>query len=220
MESAPDTVHKKVFDSQHSGATALVTADAQVPMITGTLSTSISLWAARTAASGLVWSSSTIVSILRPRTPSPLLTSSITACIALSMRGPSCPPAPVSGVRMPNLSASTCAVARPGNTAATDAAVAPCNRERRVTFVIGGPLWRHAENTRPMSATEKEPSDFRIDGESLGGAGYAVLAIDQDVGAVGDGERLVGILLDHDDRDAIAINLHNGVEQTLGSHRR
>ena len=44
--------------SQHTGATAVVTAEAQVPMMTGTLSTSISLRAARTAASGLVWSSS------------------------------------------------------------------------------------------------------------------------------------------------------------------
>src|SRR4029079_17111573 len=54
IESAPEQVIRKVFDSQHTGATADVTADAQVPMITGTLSTSISLRAARTAASGLV----------------------------------------------------------------------------------------------------------------------------------------------------------------------
>ena len=59
MLSAPDTVVRKVLLSQHTGATAEVTADAQVPMMTGTLSTSISLRAARTAASGLVWSSST-----------------------------------------------------------------------------------------------------------------------------------------------------------------
>src|SRR4029450_4837199 len=100
MESAPDTVHRKVLDSQQTGATALVTAEAQVPMITGTLLTSISLRAARTAASGLVRPSSPTVSILRPSTPPDLLTSSITACMALSMRGPSAPPAPVSGVRI------------------------------------------------------------------------------------------------------------------------
>ena len=87
-------------------------------MMTGTLSTSISLRAARTAASGLVWSSSTTVSILRPSTPPALLTSSITACIAFSMRGPSAPPAPVSGVRMPNLSGSPWALARIGSAAA------------------------------------------------------------------------------------------------------
>ena len=39
MESAPDTVVRKVLLSQHTGATAVVTADAQVPMMTGTLST-------------------------------------------------------------------------------------------------------------------------------------------------------------------------------------
>ncbi len=54
MVSAPDTVVRKVLLSQHKGATAEVTADAQVPMMTGTLLTSISLRAARTAASGLV----------------------------------------------------------------------------------------------------------------------------------------------------------------------
>jgi len=41
--------------SQHKAATAVVTAEAQVPMMTGTRSTSISLRAAFTAASGLVW---------------------------------------------------------------------------------------------------------------------------------------------------------------------
>ena len=53
-ESAPDTVMMKVLLSQHTGATAAVTAEAQVPMMIGTLLTSISLRAARTAASGLV----------------------------------------------------------------------------------------------------------------------------------------------------------------------
>ena len=33
IESAPDTVQRKVLLSQHSGATAVVTAEAQVPMI-------------------------------------------------------------------------------------------------------------------------------------------------------------------------------------------
>ncbi len=47
-----------VLLSQHSGATAVVTEDAQVPMIALTWSASISLRAARTAASGLVWVSS------------------------------------------------------------------------------------------------------------------------------------------------------------------
>src|SRR5258708_11160530 len=52
IESAPDTVHRNVLLSQHSGATAVVTDEAQVPMMAETLSTSISLLAARTPASG------------------------------------------------------------------------------------------------------------------------------------------------------------------------
>ena len=43
MVSDPDTVVRKVLDSQHSGATAVVTAEAQVPMMAATLSTSTSL---------------------------------------------------------------------------------------------------------------------------------------------------------------------------------
>ena len=102
IESAPDTVVRNVLLSQHTGATAVVTAEAQVPMITGTLSTSTSLCAARTAASGLVSSSSTTSSILRPSTPPAALMSLATACIAFSMRGPSKLPAPVSGVSTPS----------------------------------------------------------------------------------------------------------------------
>ena len=154
MKSAPDTVHRNVFDSQHTGATALVTAEAHVPMMTGTLSTSISLRAARTAASGLVWSSSTTVSILRPRTPPALFTSSITPCMALSMRGPSAPPAPVRGVRMPNLSASPWALARIGSAAPAVMAAAPLSSVRRVVLVMGrSPCGGDAENTIGVCST-------------------------------------------------------------------
>ena len=88
IESAPDTVQRKVLLSQQSGATAVVTDEAQVPMIAETLSTSISLRAARTAASGLVWSSSLTSTMRRPRTPPALLTSSTTAAAALAITGP------------------------------------------------------------------------------------------------------------------------------------
>ncbi len=88
MVSDPDTVVRKVLDSQQSGATAVVTAEAQVPMMAATLSTSMSLRAARTAASGLVWSSSLTSSILRPRTPPAPFTSPATHSIALRMDGP------------------------------------------------------------------------------------------------------------------------------------
>ena len=74
--------------SQQSGATAVVTDDAQVPMIADTLSTSISLRAARTPASGLVWSSSLTSYDLRPSTPPAALTSSTTAAATLAITGP------------------------------------------------------------------------------------------------------------------------------------
>src|SRR5256885_172754 len=69
MVSEPDTVVRNVLLSQQSGATAVVTAEAHVPMMATTLSTSISLRAARTAASGLVWSSSLTRCTWRPSTP-------------------------------------------------------------------------------------------------------------------------------------------------------
>ena len=84
----PDTVVRNVFDSQQSGATAVVTAEAHVPMIAATLSRSISLRAARTPASGFVWSSSLTSSSLRPSTPPAALISPATHCIALSIEGP------------------------------------------------------------------------------------------------------------------------------------
>lgn len=83
IESEPDTVVRNVFDSQQSGATAVVTDDAHVPMIAATLSTSMSLRAARTAASGFVWSSSLKSWIRRPAMPPAPLICSATHSIAL-----------------------------------------------------------------------------------------------------------------------------------------
>ncbi len=77
-----------VLLSQQSGATAVVTDEAQVPMMAETLSTSISLRAARTAGSGLVWSSSLTSTTLRPSTPPAELTASTTAAAALAIVGP------------------------------------------------------------------------------------------------------------------------------------
>jgi hypothetical protein len=88
MESAPETVARKVFDSQQSGATAVVTADDQVPTMAETLSTSMSFRAARTPASGLVWSSSEMSWTGRPSTPPAAFTSSTTALAQLAMTGP------------------------------------------------------------------------------------------------------------------------------------
>ncbi len=88
MVSEPDTVVRKVLLSQQRGATAVVTEEAQVPMTAATLSTSMSFRAARTPASGFVWSSSLTSSTRRPSTPPAALTCSTTQVMDLRMEGP------------------------------------------------------------------------------------------------------------------------------------
>ena len=88
MLSAPDTVVRNVLLSQQSGATAVVTPEAHVPMIAATRSTSISLRAARTPASGFVWSSSLASCTRRPSTPPAAFTCATTHSIALRIDGP------------------------------------------------------------------------------------------------------------------------------------
>src|SRR5262245_2369826 len=160
------------------------------------------------------------VSILRPSTPPLLLTSSITASMALSMRGPSCPPAPVKGVSTPSLMASAWAAVGSREAAMAVAAAAPLISARRVVPVMANPSGEPHENTRPMSGPEKEPSDFRIRGKRAGNAGAAILAVDQNVGPIGNGERFVGILLDDRHCHAVLVDLLHGIEQALGGTRR
>ena len=88
MVSEPETVKSMVPLSQQSGATAVVTEEAQVPMIATAPSTSISLRAARTAASGAVWSSSETSVISRPSTPPAAFTSATTPATASRIGGP------------------------------------------------------------------------------------------------------------------------------------
>ena len=75
-------------EPQQTGATAVVTDEAQVPMIAATLSTSMSLRAARSPASGLVWSSSERITSSRPSTPPALLISSAARLTVSAMAGP------------------------------------------------------------------------------------------------------------------------------------
>jgi hypothetical protein len=82
------TVNSGTRFSQQSGATPVVTELAQVPISACTRSTSISLRAPRTPASGLVWSSSNTRRIGRPRTPPASLASATTPWMARSMAGP------------------------------------------------------------------------------------------------------------------------------------
>jgi len=69
----------KTLASTQSGLTARVTAEAHVETIATTLLTSISLRAARTPASALVWSSSWKSWMGRPLIPPALLIRSTTA---------------------------------------------------------------------------------------------------------------------------------------------
>ncbi len=82
-----------------------------------TRSTSISLRAARTPASGLVASSSTTISTGRPSTPPFALTSSATDFATVASAGPYGPPEPVSGTSTPmriGPSVGVCARREPG----------------------------------------------------------------------------------------------------------
>src|SRR5579872_903083 len=213
MESAPDTVARNVLLSQQTGATAVVTADAQVPMITGTLSTFTSFCAARTAASGLVSSSSTTSSILRPSNPPAPLMSFATACIAFSMRGPSKLPAPVSGVSTPKRKAPSCARATPAPP--STAAAVPSN-PRRVMRTIGTlTSWLFGRRR-----AEEDTTNLGIGGK-LGCHTIAVVAaVDKDARTMGDVQRHIGVLLHHRNRDARPIDLPDRGKQRLRSDRR
>ncbi len=131
MLSAPEAVHSTVLLSQHRGAIAEVTADAYEPPMATTLSTSISLRAARTAASGLLWSSSMTTSTLRPRTPPAALISATAICAAWLIVAPNWLVAPVNGMMMPmRIGPSPCAIAQPGRAEMPKAAPAPRNARR------------------------------------------------------------------------------------------
>ena len=76
--------------------------------------------------------------IWRPSSPPAAFTSAATACIALSMRGPSKPPAPVSGVSTPSCSGALCARddGRRGEAPACERR-APCSARRREIVLRG-----------------------------------------------------------------------------------
>src|SRR5215469_4774459 len=191
MESAPETVVRKVLLSQHRGATAVVTAEAQVPMMATTLSTSMSFRAARTPASGLVWSSS--------------LTS--------STRRPSTPPAPVSGVSVPSLMRG--AWARTGKAVDATRAAAPprtARREMREGVVI-------MNNLRGDSSTEKDALHIGIAGQLRRGPGQAVAAVDENIPSMSEPERLARVLLHHGDGHPLRVDGGDGLEELPGGAR-
>src|SRR6516225_8318131 len=69
------------------------------------------------------------------------------------------------------------------------------------------------------SAAEKYAPDIRIRGELRRRARPAVVAVDQNVSPMRDGQCFVGILLHHRDGNALAIDGDDRVEQFLGRER-
>ena len=76
-----------------------------------------------------------------------------------------------------------------------------------------------AEWAGPLGAEEKL-SDLGIGCQRTGLTGSTILTVHEDGGAVGDGEGLAGVLLDHGDGDPIAVDLSNGIKQLLGGQGR
>ena len=182
-------------------------------MITGTLSTSISLCAARTAASGLVSLSSTTRRIGLPSRPPAWLISSATACIAFSMRGPSKLPAPVSGVSTPRSVVPACAR---GNRRHGE-------RRRRQRRAYGG----ESDGSCKVPLMVVRPDARR--GRSAGSPDRRAAPRPHHRGCCGRRQGSSrdarspapgGILLHHGDGDALAVDLADRGEQLLRGDRR
>src|SRR5215470_3004880 len=174
--SAPDTPMRKTLASTHRGLMARVTAEAQVATMATTLLTSISLRAARTPASALVWSSSWKSWMVRPLIPPALLIRSTTATTERCISGPYEPPAPVRGHSVPMGMGSFDCPRRPAGMAsrltAPDEAASIC---RRVNAA--------------MSASQIQVSNLRIVQERGPGAFGPDLSHREHVAAVTEGER-------------------------------
>src|SRR5262245_30690255 len=192
--------------STHSGRTASVTAEAQVETMAMTLLTSISLRAARTPASALVWSSSWKSCTGRPRMPPALLIRSTTATTDRCMSGPYEPPAPVSGHKVPMLIGAFDCAARIAGAPSTSPIVAEAFKSsRRVIVVLSGP-------TACSLAAERETSKRRVVAQHGPGALRADAAHREHVGPPTQGERLARILLDEEDAEATRVDLANAIE--------
>src|SRR5262249_36875140 len=153
--SAPDTPMRKTLASTQSGLTASVTAEAHVETMATTLLTSMSLRAARTPDSALVWSSSWKSWIGRPWMPPALLIRSTTATTDRCMSGPYEPPAPVSGHRVPmGIGSLDWAEETTGAATRSPAVVDIFKISRRVTSVMSA-----------SSTTEIETANLRVVGQ-------------------------------------------------------
>ena len=181
-------------------------------MITGTLSTSTSLCAARTAASGLVSVSSTTSRIGLPSKPPLRLISSVTACIAFSMRGPSKLPAPVSGVSTPR--SVVPAWARTATGAAMPAA-AVASSARRVRQIVRSPLYAGSAGCAPRKSAGSP--DRRIAAAS---PSRLLRPSTRIVARCAISRASAAIPLHHGDGDALAVDRADGGEQFFRRDRR
>src|SRR5260221_350949 len=119
----------------------------------------------------------------------------MTASMALSMRGPSKPPAPVSGVSTPSCSFAPWARAIRGSAAPAASAPPPARTVRRDGWgrmrVIGSLLGCRC------SGAQEQALDVGIGGQRRGRTTAAVAAVDQAVGAGRVRQRLACVLLYH-----------------------
>src|SRR5690349_6603348 len=85
---------------------------------------------------------------------------------------------------------------------------------QRGPSVLGwqGTAWR-------ISATQEALANLRVRQKLLPGPGESVRALDKDVALVSDLQRLAGVLLDHEDGNALARDLDDTVEELVHDDR-
>src|SRR5882762_3670609 len=225
MLSAPDAVSRTVLPSQQSGAIAEVTADAYEPPIATTLSTSISLCAALTAASGLLWSSSMTIWIGRPRTPPAELISVSAILAACPIVAPNWLVAPVRGMMSPIRIGSPCCAQE--RERLDESMSPPTPRPERRKFLLSmfdmfnSSPFVNGCNSNPMrdrrcGAPQKQVSDFVVLEDHAGGVVPNLPSGHENdaARAVLEGEKRV--LLHHEDRQSARCELADQDEDVFG----
>ncbi len=145
------------------------------------------------------------------------------------MRGPSKPPAPVSGVSMPSCSGApwprTIAGAMPASASRAGGSAGKCAtriaRGAGAAWIV--PPCRSRARCR-LGATIHPPRKMRLmSGSAASAAARAVAmvaSVDQNVRAMRDGQGLARVLLDHGDGHPVAVDGDDVLEQPLGRDGR
>src|SRR5437588_7222908 len=133
------------------------------------------------------------------------------------MRGPSNPPAPVSGVSTPSCIGApwprTTAGAMPATASAPTRFTKPRRDKAILWLVIAFSFDMLSHTFIRISGTQENASYIGIASQHRGGPIAVVAPVDQNVRPVGDGQGLARILLDHRDRHSGAVHRHDIVEQ-------